>query len=287
MAEFDEFPLGWEPGNEEQHTDKMTAMIRAEMPCAAPSNVPAQMLVEWFIQQSQLSWPFCHSHMRTANEEYLYWIATKGKVTQYSRAFAAITDLRMDGNDSRAAGASINGSMRGSNKFGNVLEDKFPYFVNGIYTNQIPQSLLDEAKKHTIKTVIPNCRSYDQMDAALTTGLVGLALGFTWTTGWDSVRGVEFCDRIPNGQVRGGHALAGFGWVTRAGERWYALHNSHDGWGKRMRCYLSPRVWDSLLKTSPYGACLVSDLELTDETKPRDWEWLETANFDPTSSQIA
>ena len=287
MAEFDEFPLGFDETHEEVQAGQLGEMLLAELPCSAPSDIPKDMPVDWFTQQSQGSWPFCHSHMRTACAEFLYWLATKGKVVQYSRAFGAITNLRMDGNDSRPAGASISGSMRAANKYGEALEDLFPYFKNGIYTNQIPASVSDNASKHRIEKVVPSCRSYDQMDAALTTGLFALALGFTWTTGWDAVRGQQFLDGIPGGRVRGGHALAGFGWLTRAGERWYCLHNSHDGWGTNMRCYLSPKTWDNLLRNSPYGANLVSDIKITDETVSRDWEWLAGMNFDAGGVQIA
>jgi len=287
MADHYDFPLGFDETHEEDQASQLGDMLLTELPCAAPSDIPKDMTVDWFTQQGQGSWPFCHAHMRTACAEFLYWLATKGKIVQYSRAFAAITDLRMDGNDSRAAGASISGSMRGSNKYGEALETLFPYFPDGRYTNQIPANVTENASKHRIEKIIPNCRSYDQMDAALTTGLFALAIGFTWTTGWDDIRGQQFLEALPGGRVRGGHALAGFGWVTRAGERWYGLHNSHPGWGVNMRAYLAPKLWDNLLRNSPYGANLVSDIKITDETTSRDWEWLADANFDAGGAQIA
>lgn len=269
--------LGWIPENEAQHESEVLGMS-ADLPCSASGDIPKELAVSWFTQQSQGSWPFCHAHMRTACLEYLYWVKMKGQIAQYSRAFATITDLRMDGDDSRPNGASIGGSMQASQKWGEASEGDMPYFPNG-YSKFIPADVMADASKHRIQSLVPNCRSYDAMDTALTTGLVALAFGMDWTTGWDDLHGVQFLEDVPRGRSRGGHALAGFGWVTRGGERWYALHNSHDGWGVAMKCYLSPRVWDTLLRESQFGACLVSDLKLEDQPLARPWDWLEDANF--------
>jgi len=270
--------LGWLPELEEQH-EVAIAEISAPAPVCSAGDIPKELDVSWFTQQDQGLWPFCHAHMRTACLEYLYWVATRGQVTQYSRRFAAITDMRMDGDDSRPNGASIGGSMRASQKYGEALEELLPYFGDTGYSNRIPENVMANADAHRIRSLAPACRSYEAMDAALTSGLVALALGFDWTTGWDDLKGAEYLDDMPRGRVRGGHALAGFGWRTRGGERWYALHNSHPQWGVARKCYLSPRVWDRLLKESRFGACLVSDLELKDALPARPWDWLETANF--------
>jgi hypothetical protein len=270
--------LGWTPELEEQH-DSAIVEMSAPAPICAAGDIPKELDVSWFTQQDQGHWPFCHAHMRTACLEYLYWVATRGQVVQYSRRFATITNLRMDGDDSRPNGASIGGSMRASQKWGEALEESFPYFGDTGYSNHIPAKVMLEADAHRIRSLAPACRSYDAMDAALTSGLVALALGFEWSTGWDDQRGGKFLDAIPRGRVRGGHALAAFGWVTRAGERWYAMHNSHPNWGQNRKMYLAPDVWDRLLIESRFGACLVSDLELKDAPPARPWDWLESANF--------
>lgn len=282
-------PLGWEPDLEEQHSVAIAEMSVPELICEAPANIPDVIKMDWFTQQSQGQWPFCHAHMRTGCSEALAWMASGGTVFQYSRKFAAITDMRMDGNDRRATGASIGGSMRGATKYGEVDEAVMPYYAgNEQYSNAIPQVVLDKATRSTVKTLVPNIRSYDDFDRAMVTGLVVAGIGIDWTTGWANLRGLESIDNYPGGSFLGGHALF-FGpeWVTRSDGRHYALHNSHLGWGTRMRLLLSPKIIDKICQTSRYGVILASDIDLKDgPVKPRGWDWIDTANFLPSIPQL-
>jgi hypothetical protein len=273
-------PLGWDFDKEDRHKAEIAAMSVTELKCEAPASIPDSLEIPNFLQQGQGSWPFCHSHMRTGCEETLTFLATEGTVLpQYSRKFGAITDMRMDGDDRRATGASIGGSMRAAVKYGAVDEALFPYYRQGEgYSNRIPQEILDQAVKSKIKTLVPNVRSFEQFDAAMVTGLVTSGIGIDWTSGWSNLRGVEFVENYPGGGFLGGHALFFFGWKTRGGERWHTLHNSHPGWGKgsTMRIHISPRVIDRICKTSRYGVIMASDMELQNYTpKPRDFSWLD------------
>ena len=278
-------PLGWDFDKEERHAEAIAQMSVTELKCEAPASIPDSLEIPGFLQQGQGSWPFCHSHMRTGCEETLAWLVTRGTLKQYSRKFGAITDMRMDGNDRQAAGASIGGSMRAAVKYGAVDEALFPYYKQGErYSNHIPSEIMEKAARSNIKTLVPSVRSYDQFDAAMVTGLVTSAIGIDWTSGWSNLRGVELLQNYPGGGFLGGHALFFFGWITRGGERWYWLHTSHPGWGagETMRLACAPSVIAKICKTSRYGIYLASDMELDDEpVKPRGWDWLDTAQFAP------
>lgn len=283
-----------------EHTPEEMAQLLAEIPnspdllCSAPTNIPKDNPMDWFKQLSQFVYPFCHGHGRVACASGLYYIATQGKQTRFSRRFAAITDMRCDGNDKVPAGASIPGSMRAAGKYGEVEESEFEYFdctvppggfrnnadinafVSKHYSNVTPDNVVADAAKIKIQHFVPNLKSYDQMDAGLITGNYACFFGITWDAGLASLRGIEKATKVPSGQVLGGHALATFPWKTFGQERWYPILNSHDGWGVNMRCYMPPSWWDWQIKNSPYGFYLVSDI--TAPVQARGWDWLDDAN---------
>lgn len=280
----------------EMHTENQMAAAVAQMgtefTCAAPSDVPVDNPLDWMVRQSQSLYPFCHASARTTSEEILYFVATGGKVIQLSRRFATITNLRQDGNDKRAAGASIPGSVMASKGFGNVPEELCQYFrlpkpgeirsssdanrfVNANYSNKIDSDILKKATEIRIQNFV-RLKSYDDMDSKLITGNFAVIFGIPWHTGWTKIRGTEFVNKVQGGSPLGGHALACGGWKTRAGERWHKIHNSHDGWGVEMAAYLSPAQWDHMIRTSQYGFYAVSDMAVPDQ--PRGWQWLEQAN---------
>lgn len=277
---YDQFgnALGWAPELEDQHNAAIAAMSVPELRCSAPTSIPDDFDVPDFVQDNQGQWPFCHSHMRTGCSEALTWMATEGQILpQHSRKFAAITNMRMDGNDRAPNGASISGSMRAAVKYGEVAEKLFPYYTQGErYSNVIPQSILDAASKSRITTLVPNIRSFEEFDKAMVTGLVVAAFGISWTEGWSNLRGVEHIENYPGGRYLGEHALFIMGWKTRANARCYRIHNSHPQWGQRNRVSVSPRIIDNICRTSRHGVILASDMKLQDVVlKPRDFSWLD------------
>lgn len=293
----DEPSLGWLPDKEDQHAAEIVKFSRGygAVTCDAPnpSDIPADLDPTWFIQKVQGVWPFCHAHMRAGIVEVLYWLATKGTVQDFSRYYAAIMDMRMDGNDSEPEGASISGSLRSSVKDGDALESLFPYpqlqpngnvdidaWCKQHYSNKIDATTVQDASQRHIKSVVPGIRSYANLDAALVTGRTAIGFGMTWTTGWDAIRRVDTVKSFPQGRIRGGHALMFFGWRTIAGERWPLLHNSHDGWGIKRRAALAPAVIDRLLSNNQFGAFAVTNIELKDSNpQPQSWDWVTAANF--------
>lgn len=279
--------LGWIPENEEQHAEELVniALAYGALPCSLPaeSAIPADMIPDWFLQRVQGSWGFCHAFMRTGIVRALYWLSTKGQTVDFSPYFAAITDLRMDGNDTVPGGASIGGSLRGSIKYGEALETLLPYPAdNARYSNKIPANVMEDASHRHIKSIVPGIRSYAALDAAQVSGHTAIGFGMNWYTGEDAIRGVDTIKTNPaTGRLRGGHALMFFGWKTIAGERWPLLHNSHLGWGEtnKRRAFVNPKVVDAWLKNSQFGAFGVTNLDIGEIVQNEPWDWVTASSF--------
>lgn len=266
--------FGWKPEFECLHdVSRITSSARVSVSAAdVPDNVD---LANW-IQDDQLQLPFCHAHMRTGCEEILQQLVT-GDVIQYSRYYAAITDMRQDGDDRYPEGASIKGSMLAAIKTGAALETLMPYLQNERqYSNKIKDVVTANALNHHIKSMTDAIRSYDEMLALLITGRYVIAFGLDWTTDLANLKNVTKCDHTTSGGILGGHAVLSFGWTTVNGSKWPYLHNSHLGWGVRRRVAMCPQWWDRILSRSRFGAFGISDIALDDYTpKPRDLSFSE------------
>lgn len=279
--------FGWNPDLEEQHAEAMSACT-LELPCAASGTpIPKDMDYDWFLQDLQFMWPFCHAHMRTGMEEILAFLRLH-KVFQYSRRLASVLDMRMDGNDRAPAGASIGGSIRAGMKWGTCLESLYPYFPNidpsqfsRTYSNQIPADVMASAGHIHIASVSPAIRSFADLDSWNTSGKAAIGLGIDWTTGWDALQGIEVLDHVPGGTVRGGHALLIAGWKTVGGQRYPYLHNSQtDRWGKRRRIAIAPKVWDAILPRTRFGAYAATSIDMDDPAPTaQPWDWVANADF--------
>jgi hypothetical protein len=148
------------------------------------------------------------------------------------------------------------------------------------YSNQISETVSEDAKKRHLKSIVPNIRSYDALDRALVSGRTAIGFGIDWNSGWAGLRGVDKCSTFPSGRFFGGHALMFFGWRTFGGERWPLMHNSHEGWGQKRRVAIAPRTVDWMLKNSRYGAVAATDVELNEPIpEARDWDWVTADNF--------
>lgn len=283
--------LGWRHDIEDRVDLEGLILAEGRVPCSTPaeSTIPDNLDLEWFIQAVQGVWPFCHAFMRVGIFRILYWLATKGKVIDISEYYAAITDMKEDGDDSRPSGASIGGSLKASINFGEVLETLMPFpplypsgnvsnydaWCQQHYSNKISEAVKEDAKLRGIKSIVPGIRSYNDLDRALVSGRTVVGLGMDWTSGWDAVKGVDKVIHLPSGRYRGGHALMVFGWKKIEGRRWPILHNSHESWGVRRRAAVSPETWNDILQRSRYGAYAVTNIAL-DEPEPthQPWDWL-------------
>lgn len=268
--------FGWEPELEVQHFSAVTSLEAAAV-CQSAGTVPAKFDFTW-VQRGQRRRPFCHAHMSGGMAEVLCLLST-AKQVQFSRYYSAITDMRMDGNDSRPAGASIGGSLRARIKFGDCLDRLKPYLSdNEQYSNKISDVCTDDATHHHIKSLTSQIRSYDQWKALAITGRYVLGFGLDWTEGLAALKGVgQYCNQPLGGQVLGGHAVMSTPrWITVNGDLWFPLDNSHDGWGMQMKCYMPPKFWDRILSGSRFGAWASSDIALDDMApQPIDFDFSE------------
>lgn len=268
---------GWRPDLEDGQN---VASITHPVICTgAADGIPAAYDVppDQWTQDDQGGWPFCHAHMRTGAEELLAWKLT-GKAPSYSRYYAAITDMRQDGDDSKPEGASIKGSMIAATRTGCALESTKAYpalwapsgqnqgrWMNSVYSNTIGSETQASAKLHHIKSLSPAIRSYDQMKAMAISGRYVFAFGLYWTESLSSLQKVSVCtDSRSSGSVLGGHAVLSFGWITKNGDLWFKLQNSHFGWGVDRRVAFSPKWWDSTLRLTQFGMFGISDIALDD-----------------------
>ncbi len=274
----EELYFGWKEENESLHD--VSALEHSARCMVSASDVPDTVECSW-MQDDQGPLPFCHSSMSTGAGEILAGMATAepGKppvFPQYSRYFSAIMNLRQDGDDRYPDGASIRGAMLAAIK-GLALESLMPYLKSSNqYSNRIPESVQANAKLHRIKSITPPIRSYDEMNAIMPSGRYVMAFGLQWTQGLANLRNVRTCPNLTGGQVLGGHAvLSSPSWITQGGDKWYALDNSHNGWGLKRRVFMSPQWWDWMLRRSgQYGAFAASDIALDDFTpKPRDFSF--------------
>lgn len=287
----DDYSYGWNPDLESQHDAEIAKVSTGfgVLNCAAPAAeaIPLNLEIDWFTQDDQGAWPFCHAHMRAGIEEVLYWLTTKGKVKQASRLYDAITDMRMDGNDSSPEGASIGGSLRAAIKDGWCEETILPYpplypqdGIGRHYSNKIPETATEDSKHRHIKSIVPGIRTYKDVDAALVSGRTAVGFGMNWLSGWGQIRGVGTVNSTPSGRNLGGHALFFFGWRTISGLRYPILHNSHNGWGIKRRAAIHPHVVDDILAHSQFGAFAVTNIEIDDPIpQPQPWDWLTSGNF--------
>lgn len=259
------YSYGWKPEFEDRHD--VTAITSDARCSASDAPIPEEYDIPSWVQDDQRARPFCHAHMRTGAEELLAFLAT-GDLISYSRYFAAITNMRMDGDDRFEEGASIKGSCLSAIKDGACLESLKPYLKdNERYSNRIDPEVVKNAKLHHIKSMTKSIRSYDEMDSLMITGRYVIAFGLDWTQELAAIRGVDVHDAAPGRSgILGGHAVLAFGWTTRKGSRYHKLHNSHDGFGVKRRVAMSPKWWDVTLKNSRFGAFGLSDIALDDFT---------------------
>lgn len=268
--------FGWEPEQEQQH-QLAVATLAPRATCAAPDVVPDIFDFPW-VQRDQRRRPFCHAFMRGGMEEVLCLLGTR-KAIQFSRYFDAITNMRMDGNDSRPTGASISGSLRAAIRYGSPLDRLKPYLEDDeAYSNRITAECLADATHHHISSITTQIRSYDQWKALAITGRYVLGFGLDWTQGLASLQGQrQFGNQSLGGAILGGHAVMSTPrWITVNGDKWFPLDNSHSRWGVGMRCFMPPKFWDRILGNSRFGAWAASDITLDDiSPQPIDFDFNE------------
>lgn len=260
--------LGWDEFLEAMHADEL-AKLHAPLTVSAPASkdIPDTLDTSWFREEDQGPRNTCCGNANAGLGEYLHWVGTGGEVLQFSRRWMYVrTKIRdfntgMGGSPEVDNGASISGGMLVAAHEGYALESLVPYWKpNERYSTAIPnaEAAAKDAATRKLRSVV-DLKSYDDVDRWLTSGAGGVLLGIDWTTGQLDFRS-PFMEFEPGGRSEGGHALWLGGWVTRGGERWPFMHNSHKFWGIRSRAAINPRIIDKWCRTSRFGVKGGSDL---------------------------
>lgn len=276
--------LGWRQEDESLLADKLAAIMQPL--CSAPlrsDQIPADFIPSFLRCEDQGATNTCAAHAVTTAGEVCYHIASRGDDTQFSRRAAYAWSKEIDGSSpNHDQGATISAVALVSQRTGFCPEQIVPWYPAGRFVRGVPNEMAakQEASKFRIGS-LGDIRTYDQLDQWLTSGHGAVVCGIEWTTGWDELQGVEYLDHLPQGEYRGGHALAWCGWTNRAGERWPILVNSHgQRWGRNGLLAVNPRVVDTLARNSQFGFKGISDLSTP---VVREWDWL-TIQADSTPS---
>lgn len=264
--------LGWDESLEQQHAADL-AKLHAPLAVSAPAagDIPDALDTSWFREEDQGAFNSCCGNANAGLGEYLHWIGTSGDVQQFSRRWMYVRTKHRDGTPGVDNGASISGGMLVAAEEGYALESLVPYWKPGErYSPVIPNAVVAQrdAATRKLRSVV-DLRSYDELDRWLTSGAGGVLIGIDWTTGQSDFRS-PFMEFEPGGRSVGGHALWLGGWVTRGGERWPYMHNSHRGWGIRCRAAINPKIVDKWCRTSRFGVKGGSDMTVP-ETRTIDF----------------
>lgn len=266
--------LGWNPEDEAKHAEAMRALtIRVSADLRPVGEVPERYDTAWLRPENQGGTSSCCGHALSACGEGCYQIANRGEITQFSRraayAWAKATDNSPANQD---AGATIGAAVIVANRIGFAPEALVPWYPGGQFQPGVPNEAEAKRAAEAFRVrAVGDIRNYDELDRWCTSGAGWVVSGWLWTTGWGGMAGQEFLDFLPGGRALGGHALAIGGWITRGGERWYGIHNSHGAeWGTQGRVWCSPRVMDGLIRGSQFGFKGISDMA-SPEPRPMDW----------------
>jgi hypothetical protein len=268
--------LGWLPELEAHHASAIAALTKPLTVSAPPrSSIPA--IFRPRIQpESQGAINSCSGNALATAGEIVHYIASKGQMRQFSRRASYTWAKQIDGSDPRTdAGATISGAALVANRIGFAPEELVPYYQGG-YQPGIPneQQAREAASPFRVRSITP-IKSYADLDRFCTAGAGAVVFGIHWLTGWDGLRGRAELDQIPGGRSLGGHALATGTWITRNGERWYDIYNSHGTqWGSGGAILTAPHVLDYQIRNSPFGWMGISDMA---DVTPRPVSWTEVS----------
>jgi hypothetical protein len=268
--------LGWLPELEAYHASAIAKLTKPLTVSAPPrSSIPA--IFRPRIQtESQGAINSCSGNALATAGEIVHYIASKGQMRQFSRRASYAWAKQLDGSDPRTdAGATISGAALVANRIGFTPEELVPYYQGG-YQPGIPneQQAREAASPFRVRSITP-IKSYADLDRFCVAGAGAVVFGIHWLTGWDGLRGRAELDQIPGGRSLGGHALATGTWVTRNGERWYDVYNSHGPqWGSSGAILTAPHVLDYQIRNSPFGWMGISDMA---DVVPRPVSWKEVS----------
>lgn len=251
--------LGWRPELEERHRAEFAGMVKPMF--VGSATIPDDVDPSVIPCNDQGPFNSCEGNARSKVAEYCSWIKT-GRFTPLSARYSYLTTKLQDGTIGEGdQGASITGGAVASQKYGECLAKTLPYWDwsrGERFSPTIPPAATNEGADHRLRSAA-EIRSLDEAIQFLGLAQGGILIGINW----DSTLAAN-TDGVINragGRFLGGHAICFLGYRTRAGEKWPKMWNSHSArWGNQGTALVNPRVVDSWIRNSQFGAMGLSDL---------------------------
>lgn len=212
----------------------------------------------------------CAGHSLSSILEWIFAIATGGKIIQLSRAMAYYATQEIDGIRGDR-GSTVMGGVKLAKTKGVCREELWKY--PSTYDNRWPQNrdaVLADAKNYRIETAT-RITTYEGFRAFLGSGQGGIHTGIAWG---DSMNRAVVEKFVPGG---GGHSICGLCLSERTdsrGEPYAFIQNSwsesfgNGGWQE-----WSPTAIRQMLQHSSTVFVGLSDMP---EVKPREWTLKDT-----------
>lgn len=184
---------------------------------------------------------FCWSHMMAAILNNFLRRYFPGLDYKFSPLFIAAAIKASEYSEfPDEEGDSIRAAVKGVQKLGAVAESIYPYFQYDLplVFSEITDLMRRMAARATVGPYA-KLETPDEMIQALYANNA-LALGIIWTSSADTDHWLD----MPNGSIRGGHAIAGFDvsktLIKKGRQGWIKFQNSHsDSWGEKGFGYIS------------------------------------------------
>lgn len=266
---------GWRFDLESQARKAMSLPVRripkAFRDFAKPSEIDPR---KWHRIESQGAIGACQGNCLASCLERLYWVATGGEVTQFSRIFAYLATQKRDGLLGSDRGSTIAGGVEVAAQHGLPFEEQVPYPNPARYPSRSDINRILSAKNYEagqpykIRSQVA-IRSYEDCIDWLAGG-GAVSIGIAWPVQLDRNATVNSF----GGGGRGGHAIAILGYLRNGN---LVVANSHsERYGDSGWFYVTPSAFGQMLRHR-YTACYgLSDMG---QPKPRRVDFRKSKMF--------
>ena len=269
MSDFP-YGLGWIPEKEHQHTTAIAPLMRPL--CMAAGEIPKQVCLRRYLKPEfqgeigQCAGAAVSLAMQgdTMIQEGL---PNAPRLNDLSMTFAWLAGRRKDGTSEAAGidtGTTIQGVCVAAAEYGMATEAEFPTVTTGQAFRarggaSVPPGIWKTVQRRRVRAVA-FCGDAVTGAQAMGTGQGFVVFGVDWNSDWANHSGSGPITKIPGGRVLGGHAIAAMGYeITAAGELYWDVWNHHGPqWGDGGQAFVHSRVIDYLLRSSNFGARIVT-----------------------------